>query len=88
MTRAVARQYGPKKVRAVAICPGAIDTPLTKRTREARSERDARPLTFPIMLDRLGRPEEVADVALFLASDDASYITAAVFPVDGGRTAM
>jgi NAD(P)-dependent dehydrogenase (short-subunit alcohol dehydrogenase family) len=40
------------------------------------------------MLDRVARPEDIADVALFLASDDASYITAAVFPADGGLTAI
>ena len=40
------------------------------------------------MIERVGRPEEVADVALFLASDDASYITAAVYPVDGGLSAL
>ncbi len=87
MTRAVARQYGAKKVRAVAICPGPVDTPLLRNARAQRQTGDPR-TPLPLMLDRVARPEEIADVALFLASDDASYITAAVFPADGGLTAI
>lgn len=92
MTRAVARQYGADNVRANVICPGPIDTPLRDRILEGRGEQDpeqepAAP-SVPLMIKRVGRPEEVADVALFLASDDASYITAAVYPVDGGLSAL
>lgn len=88
MTRAVARQYGAQKVRAIAICPGPIETPLLEAARKAREDRDPNLLAKPVMLGRAGHPEEVAEAALFLASEDASYITAAVFPVDGGQTAV
>ena len=88
LTRNVARQFGPK-VRVNAICPGPIETPLLQRFRTMRAEKgDTRTLTLPVMLGRTGRAEEVADTACFLASDDSSYITSAVIPVDGGLTGM
>ncbi len=88
MTRAVARQYGADNVRSNVICPGPIDTPLAEAARAARAELDPAPFTVPVLLDRLGTPEEVAELALFLVTDDASYITAAIYPVDGGLTAV
>ena len=88
LTRNVARQFGPE-VRVNAICPGPIETPLLQRFRAIRAEKgDTRALTLPVMLERTGRAEEIADAACFLASDDSSYITSAVIPVDGGLTGM
>ncbi len=83
-TRSVAYDYGPHNIRANALCPGAIRTRISPNPGEELYERQVGK-TF---LGRVGLPREVAYVALFLASDAASYITGAVIPVDGGWTAM
>jgi len=83
-TRSVAYDYGPHNIRANAICPGAITTRISPKPGSELYERQISK-TF---LGRVGQPREVASVALFLASDAASYITGAVIPVDGGWTAM
>jgi len=85
LTRSVAIDYGPQGVRANAICPGYIDTP---GVAEATADQEAlRPvLANYTVLGRLGRPEEVAAAALFLASDEASYVTGTTLCVDGGWT--
>jgi NAD(P)-dependent dehydrogenase (short-subunit alcohol dehydrogenase family) len=84
LTRSVAYDYGPHNIRANAICPGAIQTRISP---QPGSERHQRQLT-KTFLGRTGTPREVANAALFLASDAASYITGAAIPVDGGWTAM
>src|SRR5262249_1565216 len=83
-TKAAAVEYGTKGIRANAICPGFIETEMTGG--KGRAEK------FPELvggsaLRRAGQPEEVAELACFLASDRASYITGAVIPIDGGSTA-
>jgi 3-oxoacyl-[acyl-carrier protein] reductase len=81
LTKVTAREYARYGVRANAIQPGMIDTPMTRALGEehlARSVADT-------PLGRLGKPEEVAAVALFLVSDLASYVTGAVIEVTGGR---
>jgi NAD(P)-dependent dehydrogenase (short-subunit alcohol dehydrogenase family) len=83
-TRSVAYDYGPHNVRVNAICPGAITTRISPQPGTELYDRQLSK-TF---LARVGQPREVALAALFLASDDASYITGAVLPVDGGWTAM
>lgn len=84
-TRTLALDHAQDGIRCNAICPGLIETPLTQGTLQfeplARAWRETIPLKRP------GRPEEVARVALFLASDDASYVTGAAIVVDGGLTA-
>jgi NAD(P)-dependent dehydrogenase (short-subunit alcohol dehydrogenase family) len=74
-------------VRINAICPGLIETGLTKplfdRARERGSENKIGQLN---PLRRYGRPEEIAGAALFLASDDSSYVNGIALPVDGGLT--
>jgi NAD(P)-dependent dehydrogenase (short-subunit alcohol dehydrogenase family) len=77
-------QYG---VRANAVCPGPIDTAWTHKETGPMSGKDEKLLINATPLGRRGTPEEVANVYLFLASDEASYVTGALFPVDGGITA-
>ncbi len=72
-------------VRVNAIAPGYIETPMTAPVRE--TEEVERYIESLHPLGRLGQPEEIAAVAVFLASDDASFITGVVLPVDGGYTA-
>ncbi len=83
-TRSVAYDYGAHNIRANAICPGAIQTRISPKPSEELYQRQVGK-TF---LGRVGVPREVAFLALFLASDAASYITGAAIPVDGGWTAM
>ena len=85
LTRQLAVDYGGRNVRANVICPGLVETPMA---RGAFDEDDLqRRFISRVPLGRLARPEEVAGVALFLASDEASYVTGAVILVDGGLCA-
>jgi NAD(P)-dependent dehydrogenase (short-subunit alcohol dehydrogenase family) len=83
-TKAAAIEYGEQGIRANAICPGFIETEMSGGKGAAAR--------FPALvagsaLKRAGQPEEVAELASFLASDRAAYITGAVIPIDGGTTA-
>jgi len=80
MTRAIAVEAGPFGVRVNAIAPGAIDTPMGSRL----SRAFVGALVARAPLPRLGAPEEVASVALFLACDDGSYVTGQVLSPNGG----
>jgi NAD(P)-dependent dehydrogenase (short-subunit alcohol dehydrogenase family) len=85
MTREIAVEYARKGVRCNALCPGPIDTPLLA---ELLSDPDRRQRRFVhIPMGRLGRAEELASAALFLASDDSSFMTGTSLIVDGGITA-
>jgi NAD(P)-dependent dehydrogenase (short-subunit alcohol dehydrogenase family) len=84
LTRSAAYDYGPQNIRVNAIAPGPIDT---RNTPEDGSEKRRRQM-MNTMLGRSGSPEEVAPAAVFLASDESSYVTGTVLPVDGGWTAM
>lgn len=83
-TRSLAYDFGARNIRANAICPGAIRTRISP-PQDSELHRRQISKTF---LERTGEPREVANAALFLASDAASYITGAVLAVDGGWTAM
>ena len=86
LTRSLAVRYGPSGIRINAIAPGTLRTPAWEERRRANPEVFER-LTKWYPLGRVGEPEDVAGAALFLASDDAAWITGAVLPVDGGLTA-
>ena len=90
LTRALAVDHAKDNVRVNCICPGIIDTPMLARTAAAQPDEARFRAKAAGMqpLGRLGRPEEVAQAALFLASDEASFITGAILPVDGGYTAV
>lgn len=86
LTRTMAVDYGPEGVRVNAVCPGTV---MTDAWREAL-EKDPKifeRLAKVYPLQRVGRPEEIASVALFLASDEASFVTGATIVADGGVTA-
>ena len=94
--RAMAKRYGRERIRVNAICPGPIDTPMLRvfvarpdqqTTMGADKEELVRRRGGQNPLGRTGKPEEVANAALFLLSDEASFITGAALAVDGGATA-
>ncbi|MFE5812868.1 SDR family NAD(P)-dependent oxidoreductase [Streptomyces sp. NPDC056479] len=87
LTKVTAVDLAP--VRCNCFCPGVIETPLARDFFAAADDRDAmeRELTAPQLVRRLGRTEEVARLACFLASDDAAFITGASYVVDGGALA-
>ncbi len=85
MTRELAVEYARQGIRANALCPGPIQTPLLDELLSDPARRARRMVHIP--MGRLGRAEELAKAALFLASDDASFMTGAALVVDGGITA-
>jgi NAD(P)-dependent dehydrogenase (short-subunit alcohol dehydrogenase family) len=85
MTREMAVEYARQGIRANALCPGPIQTPLLEELLSDPGRRARRMVHIP--MGRLGRAEELAQAALFLASDDASFMTGASLVVDGGITA-
>jgi 3alpha(or 20beta)-hydroxysteroid dehydrogenase len=84
LTRGAAVSYGRDNIRVNAICPGLVVTGMT----ESASPEAVEAMKAQIPLRRDGRPEEVSAVVVFLASDETSYITAAVLPIDGGFVAL
>lgn len=90
-TRSIANRYGPDGIRANCLCPGWVRTPATEREMGALAEAEGITLDEQfgaiapsIALRRVSTPEEIAKTALFLASDDASYVTGISLLVDGG----
>ncbi len=85
LTREIAVEFARKGIRANALCPGPVDTPLLAELMSHPARRERRMVHIP--LGRLARAQEVAQAALFLASDESSYVNGATFTVDGGITA-
>ncbi|MBM7075788.1 MULTISPECIES: 3-oxoacyl-ACP reductase [Micromonospora] len=85
MTRELGVQFAREGIRVNALCPGPVATPLLMELFAADPERAARRLVH-VPMGRFGAPEEIAAAVAFLASDDASFMTAAQFVVDGGIT--
>ena len=81
MTRALAREIGSRNITVNCVAPGFIDTDMTKALGEGQHEA----LLTQIPLGRLGDPDEIAKAAVFLASDDASFVNGAELFVDGGQ---
>jgi NAD(P)-dependent dehydrogenase (short-subunit alcohol dehydrogenase family) len=83
MSRELAVQFAREKIRVNALCPGPVNTPLLIELFAKDPERAARRLVH-VPMGRFGEPDEIANAVLFLASDDASFVTATTFMVDGG----
>jgi len=84
LTKCMAREYGADGIRVNAILPGPIDTPLLRRV--LSSEELIQKYAALNPMGRIGKPEEVANIAAFLASDEASYVTGGIYLVDGGQS--
>ena len=92
LTRSIALEYGDQNIRAVAICPGTIDTPLVRRTLSAQThgmslEQAKEQLDKAHPIGRIGTPEEIAATVLFCAGPGASFMTGCAVTVDGGLSA-
>lgn len=85
MTREIAVEFARRNIRANALCPGPVDTPLLQSILSDPRKRERRLVHIPI--GRFAQPREMANAALFLASDESSYVNGATFTVDGGITA-
>ena len=87
LCRSIAVEYGPLGIRSNAVCPGMVETDMTAELRGNKELMDDwKQHYYP--MGRFGKPEEVANACLFLASDESSFITGTMLPVDGGFTAM
>lgn len=85
LTRSIASYYAPRGIRANVICPGLIATPMSQRAQESEHIRTRLPQLQPLTGD-FGSPKDVAHAALYLASDESSFVTGSVLTVDGGWT--
>jgi NAD(P)-dependent dehydrogenase (short-subunit alcohol dehydrogenase family) len=85
LSRELGVQFARQGVRVNALCPGPIDTPLLRELYAKDREQAARRLVH-VPMGRFGQAEEIANAALFLASDESSFVTATAFVVDGGIT--
>jgi len=92
LTKAMALDHVADGVRVNCVCPGTIDTPLVQRQRVGRSEEQLRQSDARLRerhpIGRMGRPDEVAAVIAFLASDEASFVTGSLYSIDGGYIAQ
>lgn len=88
LTRVAATEYGREGVRVNAVCPGVVETPMTEAVLgDGERPEEVERLLGRKPLGRAGQPEEVANAVVWLASDEASFVTGTAYPVDGGYTA-
>ena len=96
LARSLAKRHAKDGIRVNAICPGAIDTPMlrvfvNRPDQPGHNEADPEALIKAAVtrnpMDRAARPEEIAEAAIFLLSDKASFVTGIAMPVDGGTLA-
>ena len=85
LTRSIASYYAPRGIRANVICPSLIATPMSQRAQESEHIRARLPQLQPLTGD-FGAPNDVAQAALYLASDESSFVTGSILTVDGGWT--
>jgi NAD(P)-dependent dehydrogenase (short-subunit alcohol dehydrogenase family) len=92
MTRSIAADYVKKNIRCNCICPGRVHTPFVDgylaKNYPGREQEMMQVLSAYQPIGRMGRPEEIAQLALYLCSDEASFITGVAYPIDGGVTAV
>ena len=89
LTRGVALECADDNIRCNVICPGGVDTPMARDVVDGFDDRDEalRLLTGRQMFKRFARPEEIAELVVFLASEESSFITGAVLPIEAGHSA-
>jgi NAD(P)-dependent dehydrogenase (short-subunit alcohol dehydrogenase family) len=87
LTKTAALEFAKMKIRVNAVCPGFIHTPMVDRVLD-RGVFDERQIIAAEPINRMGRPEEIAEAVLWLCSDAASFVTGVPFPVDGGYVAQ
>ena len=88
LTRAVAMSYAKDKVRCNVICPGAVDTPMMAHVLHSENQRLREGFERGHPIGRVGTPEDIAAMALYLAADESSWVTGSVFTIDGGNSAQ
>jgi NAD(P)-dependent dehydrogenase (short-subunit alcohol dehydrogenase family) len=92
MTRSIAADYVKRAIRCNCICPGRVHTPFVDgylaKNYPGREQEMMQVLSAYQPIGRMGRPDEIAQLALYLCSDEASFITGAAYPIDGGVTAV
>lgn len=84
ITKSMALAHAKDGIRVNAICPGPIDTPLLRNSFESKKLKEY--IKNHTLLGKIGKPEDVANVALFLASDESNYVTGSAYTVDGGES--
>jgi 2-keto-3-deoxy-L-fuconate dehydrogenase len=92
MTRSIAVDYVQRGIRCNCVCPGRVHTPFVDgylaKNYPGREQEMMQVLSAYQPIGRMGRPEEIAQLALYLCSDEASFITGVAYPIDGGVTAV
>ncbi|MGX9389464.1 SDR family NAD(P)-dependent oxidoreductase [Nitrobacteraceae bacterium UC4446_H13] len=91
LTKSLAQRFAADRIRVNVVCPGPIDTPMlpgfiARDDDKGKAEENEKRLLSAVPLGRVGKPAEIANAALWLLSDDASYVTGVALPVDGGFT--
>jgi len=87
LTKTAALEYAPENIRVNAICPGFVDTPMLAQEGIKEDEKAKSQLASLHAMDRFGKPEEIAQGFIFLASDDSSFVTGTTLTIDGGYLA-